>query len=152
MDEFDTRILSRLQSDGSISMARLSEHVGLSLSACHRRVKLLEEAGFITNYAAQLDRKKIGLEFQAFIEVKLVSQRQADIEPFESAVRRTPEILECHLISGDFDYLMRIATTGTGAYEQIYRRVLAQLPSVSQVKTLLSLSSVKEFAGYHLYG
>lgn len=151
MDEFDTRILSRLQKDGNISMAKLSEAVGLSLSACHRRVKALEADGIITDYMARLNRKAIGLEFQVFIEVKLESQRQEVIAQFEQAVRRTPEILECHLISGEFDYLMRVATRDTGTYEEIYRRLLSSLPSVMQLKTLLSLSSVKEFSGYHLY-
>ena len=150
MDELDLRIASRLQIEGHISMAALSQSVGLSLSACHRRVKLLEERGIIAGYAAKIDRKAVGLEFQAFIEVKLVSQQQSHIEAFEKAVGRTPEILECHLISGDFDYLMRIATRDTASYEDIYRRILSQLPSVSQVKTLLSLGSVKEFAGYDL--
>ena len=131
-------------------MARMSERVGLSLSACHRRVRLLEKQKTITGYMARVDRKKVGLEFQVFIEAKLESQRQNDIEAFEKAVNRTPEILECHLISGDFDYLMRIASRDTGAYEEIYRNVLSQLPSVSQLKTLLSLGSVKEFKGYHL--
>lgn len=151
MDDFDTRILSELQRHGNISMAKLSEEVGLSLSACHRRVKMLESAGIITDYTARLNRKAIGLEFQVFLEVKLESQRQEVIAAFERAVKRTPEILECHLISGDFDYLMRIATRDTGTYEEIYRRVLSDLPAVTQLKTLLSLSSVKEFSGYHLY-
>ncbi|WP_420568274.1 Lrp/AsnC family transcriptional regulator [Thalassovita sp.] len=151
MDEFDRRIVSRLQHEGNISMANLSESVGLSLSACHRRVRLLEERGVITGYAAQVDRKAIGLEFQVFIEAKLESQRQNVIGEFEAAVKRTPEIVECHLISGDFDYLLRVATTDTGAYEDVYRRVLSQLPSVTQLKTLLSLGSVKEFQGYNVY-
>lgn len=151
MDDFDTRILSKLQKNGNISMAKLSEEVGLSLSACHRRVKLLEAEGIINDYMARLNRKAIGLEFQVFLEVKLESQRQEVIAAFEQAVKRTPEILECHLISGDFDYLMRIATRDTGTYEEIYRRILSDLPSVTQLKTLLSLSSIKEFSGYHLY-
>jgi DNA-binding Lrp family transcriptional regulator len=150
MDDADLRILSRLQRDGQISMAKLSESVGLSLSACHRRVKLLEERGIITGYAAQLDRRALGLGFEAFVEVTLVSQRQADIEAFEQAVKRRPEILECHLVSGDGDYLMRIATRDPESYEAIYRRVISQLPSVSRLKTSLSLGSVKAFTGYDL--
>jgi len=150
MDDFDLKILAHLQADGAMSMAKLSEEIGLSLSACHRRVKLLEAAGVIDGYAARLDRRSLGLRFQAFVEIKLVSQRPDDIEAFEKAVRRTPEILECHLISGDFDYLVRVATSDTEAYEALYRRVLSQLPSASQVKTMLSLGSVKEFTGYHV--
>ncbi|MEM9320122.1 MAG: Lrp/AsnC family transcriptional regulator [Pseudomonadota bacterium] len=151
MDDIDRRIIDRLQKNGQMSMARLSEYVGLSQSACHRRVKILRETGVISGYHASIDRKRLGLAFQAFIEVKLVSQRRSQIDEFERAVARKPEILECHLISGEFDYLMRVATTDTGSYEELYRRVLADLPCVSQLKTLLSLGSVKEFRGYHVW-
>lgn len=150
MDRLDTKILSVLQKDGQISMARLSEHVGLSLSACHRRVKLLESSGRIANYAARLSRKAVGLEIQIFIEVKLTSQRKEHITAFEDAIRHMPEVLECHMISGEFDYLIRLAARNTEAYEKLYRDRLSEIPSVTQMKTLLSLSTVKEFQGYHL--
>lgn len=152
LDAIDTRILSTLQIDGQISMARLSEQVGLSLSACHRRVKLLEANGLISSYAARLDRRAIGLEIQVFIEIKLNSQRRDDIEAFEGAISQMPEVLECHLISGEFDYLMRVAAKDTAAYENLYRNRLSEIPSVSQMKTLLSLSTVKEFQGFYLEG
>ena len=150
MDKLDIRILSTLQKDGQISLSRLSEQIGLSLSACHRRVKLLEAGGKIANYAARLNRKAIGLEIQVFIEAKLVSQRREDIAAFESAIAQMPEVLECHLISGEFDYLMRVAARNTEAYERLYRDRLSLIPSVQQMKTLLSLSTVKEFQGFHL--
>ena len=151
MDRMDTKILSVLQRDGQISMARLSEQVGLSLSACHRRVKLLESSGMIANYAARLNRKAVGLEIQVFIEVKLTSQRKEHINAFEAAIAQMPEVLECHLISGEFDYLMRVAARDTGDYENLYRKRLMLIPSVAQMKTLLCLSAVKEFRGFHLY-
>lgn len=150
MDKVDVRILSVLQHDGQISMARLSEKVGLSLSACHRRVKLLEASGCISHYAARLDRKRVGLEIQVFIEAKLVSQRRDHIEAFEAAISEMPEVLECHLISGEFDYLIRVAARSTEDYEALYRNRLTLIPSVAQMKTLLSLSTVKEFRGFHL--
>lgn len=150
MDRLDIRILSILQKDGQISMARLSERVGLSLSACHRRVKLLEAEGKISHYAARLNRKHVGLEVQVFIEAKLTSQRRADIEAFETAINDMPEVLECHLISGEFDYLMRVAARNTEDYEALYRERLTLIPSVAQMKTLLCLSTVKEFRGFHL--
>lgn len=150
MDSIDTRILSALQQDGQISMSRLSEKVGLSLSACHRRVKLLEQSGKILNYAARLSRKAIGLEVQVFIEIKLNSQRKEDMLAFEDAIGRMPEVLECHMISGEFDYLMRVAARDTSAYEDLYRNRLSQIPSVAQMRTLLSLSTVKEFRGFFL--
>ena len=150
MDNLDTRILSVLQADGQISMSRLSEQVGLSLSACHRRVKILENEGKISHYAARLNRKSIGLEIQVFIEAKLTSQRKDDIEAFETAIAHMPEVLECHLISGEFDYLIRVAAKNTEGYETLYRERLTLIPSVAQMKTLLCLSTVKEFRGFHL--
>lgn len=131
-------------------MAQLSEKVGLSLSACHRRVKAMEARGLISNYSAQVDRKALGLEVQVFIEVKLTSVRQKDITAFEAAIRAMPEVLECHLITGEFDYLLRLAVQNSEAFDQLYRNRLSMIPSVSQMKTLLSLSTVKEFRGYHL--
>lgn len=150
MDRIDKGILTILQEDGSISMARLSEKVGLSLSACHRRVKILESEGLIQQYSARLDRRAIGLEIQVFIEIKLTSQRRDDIEAFEAAIRLMDDVLECHLISGEFDYLIRVAACSTADYEALYRYRLSELPAVAQMKTLLSLSTVKEFKGYNL--
>ncbi|KAA0912143.1 Lrp/AsnC family transcriptional regulator [Aquicoccus porphyridii] len=150
MDRIDRKILSILQRDGQISMARLSERVGLSLSACHRRVKNLEGDGKISHYAARLNRRAVGLEFQVFIEIKLESQRKENIRAFEAAIREMDEVLECHLISGEFDYLIRVAARSTEDYEKLYRDRLSEIPSVTQMKTLLSLSTVKEFQGFHL--
>lgn len=150
LDRLDNKILSILQNDGSISMAALSERIGLSLSACHRRVKVLEAQGVIAGYAARLDRRALGFEVQVFIEIKLMSQRREDTSAFEEAICAMPEILECHMISGEFDYLMRVAARSTSDYEFLYRNRLSMIPSVSQMRTLLSLSAVKEFGGYHL--
>ena len=150
MDKLDHRILSILQKDGQISMSSLSEQVGLSLSACHRRVKLLEANGIITGYTARLSRKALGFEVQVFMEVKLVSQRREDTAAFEEAISAMPEILECHMISGEFDYLVRVAARSPTDYERLYRERLSSIPSVSQMKTLLSLSTIKEFRGFHL--
>lgn len=150
MDRLDYKILSCLQLQGDISMADLSEQIGLSLSACHRRVKLLEANGIISHYAAQLDRHALGLEVQVFIEVKLTSQRREALAAFETAIASIPEVLESHLITGEFDYLMRVAAHNTADYETLLRNKLSEIPSVMQMRTLLSLSTVKEFRGYHL--
>ena len=147
-DATDRKILSVLQADGHISMAALSERIGLSLSACHRRVKILEANGVIRNYAAQLDRRALGLELEVFIEVKLTSQRREDVSAFEEGIRTMPEVLECHMISGEFDYLMRVAASNPADYEQLYRNRLSMIPAVLHMKTMLSLSSVKPFKGY----
>ena len=131
-------------------MAELSERIGLSLSACHRRVKLLEGSGVISHYAAQLDRRALGLEVQVFIEIKLTSQRKQETTAFEDAVSSMPEVLEIHWISGEFDYLMRVAAKNTADYQDLLRNKLSELPAVSQMRTLFSMSSVKEFDGYYL--
>ena len=150
MDRIDNKILTILQRDGHISMSRLSEQVGLSLSACHRRVKILEADGKIRGYAAKLNREAVGLEIQVFLEIRLNSQRSEDINAFENAIKDMPEVLECYLISGEFDYLMRVAAKNTRDYEWLYRQRLSNIPSVSQAKTLLSLSTVKDFEGFYL--
>ena len=131
-------------------MSRLSDAVGLSLSACHRRVKILEADGIISHYAARINRRAIGLELQVFIEVKLTSHYKQDQSAFEEKILAMPDVLECHLISGEFDYLMRVAVSSPTDYEDFYRNRLSEIPAVSQVKTLLSLSTLKEFQGYNL--
>ena len=150
MDQIDKGILTTLQRDGQIYMARLSEQVGLSLSACHRRVKILETEGLIEQYSARLNRRKIGLDLQVFIEVRLTSHYKEEQAAFEEDIQRMPDILECHRISGEFDYLMRVAVSGAEDYEDFYYNRLSEIPSIAQVKTLLSLSTVKEFQGYNL--
>ncbi|MDC0737979.1 Lrp/AsnC family transcriptional regulator [Cognatishimia sp. SS12] len=150
MDRIDSRILSILQKNSQISMGRLSEQVGLSLSACHRRVKMMESDGRISHYSAQLDRAKLGIEIQVFIEVKLVSHRREDLDAFEESVMKMDDVLECHLISGEFDFLIRVAATNPADFERLHRDRLADLPAVQQMKTLLSMRTVKEFTGYNL--
>ena len=131
-------------------MAALSERIGLSLSACHRRVKILEADGVIEGYSARIDRRALGLEMQVFMEVKLTSLRIDDTRAFENAIRRMPEILECHKISGEFDYLLRVAVASTADYDRLQSERLSMIPSLSQMKTLLSLTAVKEFRGYDI--
>ena len=150
MDKLDKAILTALQKDGNISMAKLSEKVGLSLSACHRRVKILEAEGYILQYTARLNRRVIGLDLQVFIEVRLTSHFKEDQAAFEEKVQTMPDVLECHRISGEFDYLMRVAVGGAADYEDFYYNRLSEIPAIAQVKTLLSLSTLKEFQGYNL--
>lgn len=110
----------------------------------------MEANGVIAHYAARLNRQRVGLDIQVFIEIKLVSQRKHDIDAFEGAIRQMPEILECHLISGESDYLMRVAARNPAQFEELYRNRLSEIPSVSQMKTHLALSTVKEFRGFYL--
>lgn len=147
-DKIDKIILSELQKNAQRPVAELASKAGLSPSACHRRVKLLEEAGAITSYTANLDRAKLGFANEFFVEVSLQSQTEEASERFEKAVQRLPEILECHLMSGQFDYLLRVAATDAADYERIHRSRISRLPGVQRIQSALALRTVKAWAGY----
>lgn len=147
MDQIDARILKSLQADSSGTIAQLADQVGLSLSACHRRIKILEKEGFITGYGATLSREALGLAVEVFVEISLHSQSVAALEAFETAVNKTEEILECHLTAGNADYLLRLAARDIGQFEQIHRTRLAELPGVASMRTTFALKAVKSWHG-----
>jgi DNA-binding Lrp family transcriptional regulator len=126
----------------------MAAKAGLSPSTCHRRVKLLEERGIVAGYGAALDRTAIGLANEFFVEVSLASQTDTAFEKFETAVARVPEIIECHLMSGQFDYLLRIAAADAADYERIHRSRISRLPGVQRIQSSLALRTVKKWAGY----
>jgi DNA-binding Lrp family transcriptional regulator len=148
LDKIDKILLHELQTNGQIGMAELGEKVGLSPSTCHRRVKLLEERGLIQGYKATLDRKQLGLANEFFVEVSLTGQTEDAMEKFERAVQRVPEILECHLMSGQFDYLLRVVARDAEDYERIHRSKLARLPGLQRIHSSLALRTVKAWSGY----
>ncbi|MBH0114774.1 Lrp/AsnC family transcriptional regulator [Novosphingobium sp. YJ-S2-02] len=148
MDRTDRALLAALQADSSRSVAELSERVHLSPSACHRRIKALEEQGVIAGYVARLDARKIGLPAEVMVEITLNSQSSEAMERFERAVCDFDDILECNLMSGGADYQLRVAAAGLDHYERIHRDCLSRLPGVSSMKTSFSLRRVKRFAGY----
>jgi Lrp/AsnC family leucine-responsive transcriptional regulator len=148
MDQIDVRILRTLQRDASRPVAELAVEVGLSASACHRRVKLLEEAGAITGYVARLDPAVLGLPVQIFVEITLSSQSQEVLAAFENAVSRFDEILECHLTTGQADYILRVAARDVADYNNIHRDCLARLPGVARMQTVFVLRSIREWQGY----
>ena len=148
IDKIDKIILTELQRNAQRPIADLAAKAGLSASSCHRRVKLLEEAGTITGYTATLDRAALGLANEFFVEVSLAAQTEEAFERFEKAVQRVPEILECHLMSGQFDYLLRVAATDAADYERIHRSRISRLPGVQRIQSSLALRTVKGWAGY----
>lgn len=152
LDKTDRIILSELQKNAQRSIAELAEAASLSASSCHRRVKLLEEAGVIVGYTATLDRAALGLANEFFVEVSLSAQTEEAFERFEKAVQRVPEIVECHLMSGQFDYLLRVAATDAGDYERIHRSRISRLPGVQRIQSSLALRTVKAWAGYPIGG
>jgi len=143
LDNIDSKILRHLQQDSSCSVAVLADEVGLSASACHRRVKLLEEAGIISGYAAKVDRRKLGLNLQVFVEITLASQANDALDAFEAAVNRFEDILECHLTTGEADYILRICARDVEDYDRIHRHCLSRLPGVTSMKTTFAMRSVK---------
>lgn len=147
MDETDLRILSALQRDARLSVAELAERAGLSPSACHRRVKLLEQSGAIAGYGARLDREAVGLGLDVFVEITLREQTEAAMGAFEAAVRLCEDILECHLTTGEADYALRVAARDMVDFERIHRTRLARLPGVSRMRTSFSLRAVKPWSG-----
>jgi Lrp/AsnC family transcriptional regulator, leucine-responsive regulatory protein len=150
MDATDKIILNQLQRQGNLPLADLAEKAGLSASSCHRRVKALEAQGIITGYNAALDRKALGLANEFFVEVSLTGQSEDVLEKFEKAVQRVPEILECHLMSGQFDYLLRVVARDAEDYERIHRTRIGRLPGVQRIQSMLALRTVKDWGGYPL--
>ena len=148
LDKTDKIILSELQKNSQRPVAELAGKAGLSPSSCHRRVKLLEEAGVITGYTANLDRNFLGLANEFFVEVSLSAQTEEAFERFEKAIQRVPEILECHLMSGQFDYLLRVVAADAADYERIHRSRISRLPGVQRIQSSLALRTVKGWAGY----
>ena len=147
-DKIDKKLLNMLQADSRQPLARLAEKAGLSTSACHRRIKMLEDAGAILGYGANVDRHVIGYPMEFFVEVSLTRLSEGELEEFEKAVEAIPEILQCHLMSGQADYLLRIAARSTRDYEKIHRNRLSRLPNVARIQSSLSLRTVKAWTGY----
>ena len=148
LDRIDKRILAALQADCRQPVAELADKAGLSASACHRRVKLLEERGVIAGYGARLNGERLGYAMDFFVEITLDRQSDDALEKFEAAVRRVPEILECHLMTGQFDYLLRIGVTDNSDYERIHRDRLSRLPGTARIQSSLALRAVKPWTGY----
>ena len=142
LDATDRRILSVLQKDGRITNADLSERVNLSPSACHRRVQLLEEAGYIAGYVALLDARRMGKPTTVFVEITLQSQAEDLLDAFEREVAKVPDILECHLMAGTADYLIKIMAEDTEDFARIHRRFLSRLPGVRQMQSSFALRTV----------
>ena len=142
MDQFDVKILSLLQENGLASYQEIGEAVGLSFSACHKRVKALRAAGVIDRYAAILDEEKVGYPISAYVRVTLKDQSQASLVAFEKAVAKKPEITECVLLSGDSDYVLRILCSGIKDYDRFHREFLTSLPGVDSVKSSFALRTV----------
>jgi Lrp/AsnC family leucine-responsive transcriptional regulator len=143
IDDIDRKILRALQADAKITVGELAEKVGLSPSPCARRVRLLEKAGVVKGYTAIVDQRKVGLPISAFASIKLERQREEDLDRFADAVSHWPEVVDCYLMTGQRDYLMRIVAADLEAYERFLKDKLTRLDNVASIETSFALGQVK---------
>lgn len=144
LDRFDHAILNVLQSEGRIANSALAERVSLSESACLRRMRALEDSGLIEGYSARINQELAGYPVNVFVSITLDRQDQTDLHAFEEAVRAIPEVLECYLMTGDFDYLLRVAVADTADYERVHSKYLTRLPHVARVHSSFALRAVQK--------
>jgi len=142
LDAIDRKILSQLQSDSRTTMQELADEVGLSVSPCHRRVKLLEQRGVITRYIATVDQKSLGLHVSVFISIKLARQKE-DLNRFAKAISKWDEVLECYLMTGNRDYLLRVVAADLSSYEAFLKNKLTRLDGIASIESSFALSQVK---------
>jgi Lrp/AsnC family transcriptional regulator, leucine-responsive regulatory protein len=150
LDALDWKLVRTLQTDGRLSNAELASRIGLSASACLRRVQRLEQSGVIAGYAALIDGAAIGKPTTVFIEITLASQVSTALDAFERAVAACDDVLECHLMSGDFDYLLRVAVADMRDYERVHRQRIAAFPHVARIRTAFAMRSVVARRGFAL--
>ena len=143
LDKFDRKILKALQADGRISNKELANAVQLSESACLRRVRSLEQSGLISGYVAVLDQKKLGRSGTAFVHIALRREDQSELAAFEQAVQRIPEIIECYLMTGEFDYLLHLVFSDMADFERLHNEALTRLPGVSRVNSSITIRTVR---------
>ena len=143
LDKFDIAILHELQKDARLTNAELSNRVGLSAAPCWRRVRALEEAGYIRGYHADIDRHKIGLDVLAFVRLDAARNSGDVLEALEDAIRRIPEVVSCHYISGTGTFELQVVCKDLNSFSEFARNVLLNLPYVKDLQTSFSLGEVK---------
>lgn len=148
LDRVDRQLLSELQQDGRLAVVELAERVGLSPSPCLRRLRRLEENGVIRGYGARLDPQKLGLNIVAYIEVNLDQRSEADTERFQKAVQGEPAIVECYALTGNFDYLLKVAVRDLEEFSDLTMHKLLRFPGVQSITSGMILKVLKEPLGY----
>lgn len=146
LDEFDRRILAILGQNGRITFTELAQQVGLSKTPCQQRVKRMQESGLIVGFRAIVDPAKVGLDHVAFTEVKLSDTREEALREFNAAVRRLPEVEECHMIASSFDYLLKVRTADIRRYRIVLGEKISTLPHVASTSTFVAMETVCEAA------
>jgi Lrp/AsnC family transcriptional regulator, leucine-responsive regulatory protein len=143
LDAIDRRILSALQRDARLTNVQLADEVGLSPSPCLRRVRLLEQAGVLTGYHASIDRQKVGLGLTVFIGIKVERHHEKEATAFRAAVMDLPEVMSCHLVSGESDFLLQVVLPDLAAYERLLMDTLLKLPGVRDIRSNFAIQTVK---------
>jgi DNA-binding Lrp family transcriptional regulator len=143
LDAIDRRILDRLQENGRVSNVDLANDVGISSSPCWRRVRELEKRGVISGYVALVDAAAVGLPVSVFVQVTLERQIETALEIFEAAVKERPEVMECYLMTGDADYLLRVVVSDLPTYEAFLKDHLTRIPGIANIKSSFALNQVK---------
>jgi len=142
LDRYDRAILAALQRDGRISNVQLAGLVSLSESACLRRVRSLEQTGLIERYVALLNQKQAGLSGTVFVHIALRREEQSELAAFEAAVQDIPEVMECYLMTGEFDYLLRVVISDMADFERLHNESLTRLPGVARVNSSVAIRTV----------
>lgn len=150
LDKIDHSIVSALQEDGRISNVQLAEKIGLSPSACLRRVQILEDRGIITGYAAMIDAAALGRSTHIIVAITLERQSEDYLSQFEQAVADCPDVMECYLMAGDADYVLRLQARDAADYERIHKEHLSRLPGVARIQSSFALRQVVRRNGIQL--
>lgn len=143
LSEIDKRILRELQTDASRPMTEIADAVGLSQAPCWRRIQKLREEGYIRAEVALLDRRKIGLKAQVFATVKLTATGRTNVDAFTDAIREFPEVLDCFVLMGSVDFMLRVVATDIEAYERFFFETLSRVPGIQEINSMVALSEIK---------
>ena len=143
LDETDRKILSLLQTDSRLTLQEIADRIGLSTSPCHRRIRRLEQEGVIIRYSAMVDQRAVGLPVSVFISIKLERQKEADLERFAKAIQSWREVVECYLMTGPRDYLLRVVVPDLIAYEQFIKQKLTRLDGIASIESSFALDQIK---------
>lgn len=143
IDQIDRRILDLLQREPGINATAIGERIGLSQSACWRRIQRMRDEGVVRDQAVRIDREKVGLNTMVFAHVKLTSHGRSNLAAFADAVAEFPEVLDCYVLLGNVDFLLRIVTADIKAYEQFFFEKLSQLPGIQEINSSIVMSDVK---------
>ncbi len=143
LDHWEKKILVLLQEDAGLSTATIADAVGLSASPCWRRIDRLEREGYIKRRVALVDRRKIGLTAQVFAQVKLNAHGRANLDEFSAAIRDIPEVLECYVLMGAVDFMLKVVAADIESYERLFFDKLSRLPGVREINSTVALSEIK---------